>query len=639
MRHLILSICCLFVATSQSFSNNNSVLKNLTSVNAEWLKQSERDFIIQSFSCQQPQSFNEWIAAHLMLVEQTLKARDVSKLSASQKENRFKLLQELNGYGKAGVFPVNDYVAYKTPVFIDRRGTHCAVGYLMQQSGAEALAQKINAEQKYAYVHEIKIEGVKAWADANGFTVDELAWIQPGYPITLPAQSMEGGLDGNVNAIAVHQQGLAVYAAGSFSKTTKGITCNNIAAYISGFAGFDWISVGAGVNGTVHALIVENNKLYAGGEFSTAGSVAAGRVAVYDINLGQWQALGSLDSTVRALTFYKGELYAAGDFTGFLAKWNGTAWQDVSQGMLYGKGANALQVWDTLLVVGGNFELATGALRKHVIAFDGIQPMLLGMGTPTPVNDLEIHQGKLYAACKVIDGNDTCALAVFNQEINEWQVEIKPNKGIADGFEGNAIFKLQSFGSSLIVGGDFFCSSGMTFGNNLMEIKNQKFPGDTTVYKILNPLAITDKPVHAISFELNTVYFGGDFLTNKYTDTLNHIASLQLAPNAVKNIADNTIQISLFPNPVSDVLTIKSLDNSEIKRVEIYDAIGRNAFGENFVANRLNSSSKCVLASNFCSTEFVSNQQSISLKSLTPGIYSVRILVNNNWSFSKLVKE
>jgi len=617
MRQLMLFICCLFVATVQSFSNNNFVLKNLASVNAEWLKQSERDAILQSVSFQQPQSFNEWIAAHLMLVEQTLKARDVSKLSAAQKENRFKLLNELNGYWKAGVFPVNNYVAFTTPVFIDRKKTHCAVGYLMQQSGAEALAQKINTEQKFAYVHEIKVEGVKAWADANGFTLDELAWIQPGYPTTLPANSMEGGLNGTVNAIAVHPQGLAVYAAGSFSKTTKGVNCNNIAAYISGFAGYDWISVGNGLNGTVHTLLVDNNKLYAGGEFTTAGGVAAGRVAVYDISSGQWQALGSLDSTVRALAFYKGKLYAAGDFTGFVAKWNGTAWQDVSDGMVYGKGATSLQIWDTLLVIGGNFELATGALRKHIIAYDGLQTRLMGMGTPTPVNDLEVHKGKLYAACNVIDGNDSCALAVFNQDYYEWDVEVKPNSDIVEGFGGNAIFKLQSFGSSLLAGGDFYCSSGMTFGNNLMEMRNQVFPGDTTIYKVLNPLAITDKPVHAIAFELSTIYFGGAFLTNKQTDTLNHIASLQLVPSSINDAFENLLDVMLYPNPSGDLINIRSKDNAGVERIEVFDAKGQKVMDKNLH----------------------NSESTVALKQLAAGLYSVKVYTANKQGVVRMVKQ
>lgn len=617
MRQLILSVFCLLFTTAFSFSNDNVLLKKLVSVNAEWLKQSERHAILQSAVFLQPQSYNAWITAHLMLVEKTLQARDVSKLTSTQKHNRVKLLCQLNEYWRAGVFPINDYVTYQTPVFIDRQGTHCAVGFLMQQSGAEDLAQKINTEQKFAYVHEIKVSGVKAWADKHGFTIDELAWIQPGYPTNLPAYSMEGGLNGTVNAIAADGPGLSVYAAGSFNKSTKGVVCNNIAAYISGFAGFDWVSVDNGVNGAVHTLLMHNNKLYAGGEFSTAGSVAAGKVAMYDIAMGQWQALGSLDSTVRALTFYKGELYAAGDFTGFVAKWNGTTWQDVSQGMMYGKGATTLKVWDTLLVVGGNFELTTGALRKHVIAFDGTQPRLLGMGTTTPVNDLEIHDGKLYAACNVIDGNDTCALAVFNQHNNEWEVLLKPSMGMADGFDGNAIFKLQSHGPNLLAGGDFFCTAGMITGNNLMAIKNGKIPGDTTVYQILNPLAVTDKPVRAIATDVNTVYFGGAFLTNKYTDTLNHIASLQLDPTSIKNVSNSTINVSVFPNPVSESLSIQSLENSELSKLEIYDATGRNVHEQNLT----------------------SKQKSISVANLPSGIYSAKILANNKWHTTKFVKQ
>jgi hypothetical protein len=58
-------------------------------------------------------------------------------------------------------------------------------------------------EQKYAYVHEIKVSGVAEWAAKNGFTLDELAWIQPGYPVQSNAQDMEGGLNGPVNAIAI----------------------------------------------------------------------------------------------------------------------------------------------------------------------------------------------------------------------------------------------------------------------------------------------------------------------------------------------------------------------------------------------------------------------------------------------------
>jgi 16S rRNA (cytosine1402-N4)-methyltransferase len=52
----------------------------------------------------------------------------------------------------------------------------------MQQSGCEELSRKIDKHEKFAYVKEIKAEGLAEWAKTNGFTVDELAWIQPAYP-------------------------------------------------------------------------------------------------------------------------------------------------------------------------------------------------------------------------------------------------------------------------------------------------------------------------------------------------------------------------------------------------------------------------------------------------------------------------
>jgi hypothetical protein len=107
-------------------------------------QQPEKLSVIQQANFTTPNTFNEWIAVHLKLVETTLRQRDIRHLSASQISHRTALLDKLQQYHQAGVFPINDYLPYKNPIFIDRIGTHCAVGYLMQQSGAEDLAQRID---------------------------------------------------------------------------------------------------------------------------------------------------------------------------------------------------------------------------------------------------------------------------------------------------------------------------------------------------------------------------------------------------------------------------------------------------------------------------------------------------------------
>lgn len=623
MRNLTLFIL-LLLSTKIFAGETNNLISNLEKVNREWSKQADGIRLVVNIQTNN-NTFDDWIATHLMLVEQTLRARDVSNLTFEQKQNRFRLLNELNGYWHSRAFPVNDYVAYQTPVFIDRTGNHCAVGYLMQQSGAEELAQRINANEKFAYVHQIKTPGVKQWADDNGFTVDELAWIQPAYPTQIPCEDLDGGLNGTVNAVVAEPNGQVVYVAGSFTETTGGVTCNNIAAWFSGFAGWDWMPLGTGVNGTIHAMYLHNNKLYVGGNFTMAGGVAAKNIAAYDISLGQWQAVGNLDSTVRALTVYGYDLYAGGDFTGFVSKWTGSNWQDVTAGFIYGEGVRALDVFDSKLVIGGNFELATGALRKHVATYDGAYMGSLGFGTLTPVNDFEIHEGNLYAACDAVAGNDTCALAVF--ENDDWNILLKSEMGIMSGFSGNAIYKIVSAGSSLLAAGDFGCSWGMLYGSHLMELRRETYLPDTTEYLSTSPLAIPDQPVHDLMLVNNTLYFGGAFVINAFSDTLNHVGTIELTSTAINEPEKEAVKISVFPNPSSDVIRIQPADNRRIQWIEVYDATGRRILAES-------------TGSGFETTVVQTSPRTypVSIHHLEAGFYTVRTLIDNKWSHSNFVK-
>jgi hypothetical protein len=67
------------------------------------------------------------------------------------------------------------------PRFIDDRGVHCAVGHLIAASGATELARAINTDYEYAYVREMTSPTLLAWASARGFSIEELASIQPAY--------------------------------------------------------------------------------------------------------------------------------------------------------------------------------------------------------------------------------------------------------------------------------------------------------------------------------------------------------------------------------------------------------------------------------------------------------------------------
>jgi hypothetical protein len=200
-----------FSITLAANNQKNQLIEKLSRVNVQWLIQNDVDDVAL---IREPNTFNDWISTHLNLVEYTLRNRSTAHLSAEQKNHRFQLLDELKEYAEAGVFPINDYLPYQNPVFIDRIGTHCAVGYLMMQSGNDDLARRIDAREKFAYIHEIKTPGVAQWAAEHGFTTDELAWIQPGYPPQSNAFDLNGGLNGTVLATAFQPNDETLYMAG-----------------------------------------------------------------------------------------------------------------------------------------------------------------------------------------------------------------------------------------------------------------------------------------------------------------------------------------------------------------------------------------------------------------------------------------
>ncbi len=167
-----------------------------------------------------------------------------------------------------------------------------------------------------------------------------------------------------VSALTVFDDGSgpALYAGGRFTRV-GGVAADNIAKW----NGSSWTPVGSGVNEEVRTLGVFDDgsglAFYAGGLFTSAGGVAANYIAKW--NGSNWSALGRgmsgglLTTRVYALTAFDDgsgpALYAGGDFTTagaiaarLVAKWNGSRWSALGSG------------------VGGDFQVVVAALT----AFD-----------------------------------------------------------------------------------------------------------------------------------------------------------------------------------------------------------------------------------------------------------------------------
>ena len=136
--------------------------------------------------------------------------------------------------------------------------------------------------------------------------------------------------------------------------------------------------------------------LFAAGEFTTAGGVAAERVARW--NGSSWSAPGSgVSDTVLALAVFDDgsgpALYAGGEFTRaggsvarHVAKWDGASWSPLGTGVsgTSDDGVSALSVFDDgnglALYAGGRFTLAGGMAVSHIARWDGASWEPLGGG-------------------------------------------------------------------------------------------------------------------------------------------------------------------------------------------------------------------------------------------------------------------
>lgn len=151
--------------------------------------------------------------------------------------------------------------------------------------------------------------------------------------------ALGSGLNGICHALAFGRDGFTLFAGGAFT-TAGGVTVN----YVARYSGATWYAMGAtgmaGGTPAVYTLAVgPDDRLYAGGNFTTAGGVSCLNVAVWNGNVWSPLASGLAGGDVRALWFdSEGVLWAGGAFTGSsgsyddsdnLGTWNGYIWSGV----------------------------------------------------------------------------------------------------------------------------------------------------------------------------------------------------------------------------------------------------------------------------------------------------------------------
>ncbi len=305
----------------------------------------------------------------------------------------------------------------------------------------------------------------------------------------------------------------------------KGMTLNNVGAYYqimesegyhsSGSSNITvsdgsassgkWSGLGSGTNASVSALAQgADGTLYAGGDFTTAGGVAANYIAKW--NGSSWSALKTgFESPVYALASDSRYVYACGKITvkgvsGYqVRKWSGTTWYNVgkpfngyvnalvfaSDGKLYAggsfskngiitalniarwNGSNWVQAGDGLssevkalvagsngvLYAGGFFTKSKNTTARYIAKWDGSVWTEVGGGMDNFVTSLAYRDNVLYAGGSFSKAGTVSAACVAKYSNNAWSK-------IGSGMNGTIRSFAFNSGGNLIAGGSFTTADG-----------------------------------------------------------------------------------------------------------------------------------------------------------------------------------
>lgn len=175
MKKILIPIVCIGLTLSARAEN---LFDQLVAFNPNWQSYETR---LDFGNSKDFQSDREYIQTHLTNVLQILRSNPTEHLTCEQFETRTELIKKLESYKNRGLFPMNYYRKERIPVFIDEHNTHCAVGYLLMETGFDHVAHRIAAKNNYAWVKEIDDAALPSWQEFSGFTLAEIKLIQGAY--------------------------------------------------------------------------------------------------------------------------------------------------------------------------------------------------------------------------------------------------------------------------------------------------------------------------------------------------------------------------------------------------------------------------------------------------------------------------
>lgn len=597
MKHFL--IILLLLPFSILSAESNLAYKEMLTVNACWKDNPDGIGFLHSSE----RKHKNAIIHHLFIVEKTLRNRSTEHLNETQKMNRLKNLDVLYQYASIGIVPTNDYVKYTTPVFIDRKGVHCAVGYLIKESGFQNLAKAIDSNQKFAYIKDIKNEELLQWQKESGLSFEELAWIQPGYPYFGYAANIGKGLNGEIKDLAESSGKYSLIAAGSFM--IPGIQDSIL---VAGFDGQAWKAILIG-KGIVNKMEVNGNTIISYGGHITYTGVNSAEIIETDISGTSpiHSAKAYLDGEIYGFETYQSKKFICGSFTGGLAYKNVNTW--VSIPSYYYKAPKSIKTHKGFLYIAGDtFVDGSGYLLSR---YDGntLQTNSISSNINLhALNTLNVYHDKLFIGIKSKRYTDTL---LYEFDGNNGKLSVMNN--FLYGYElKNIIVKDSAF---IMVGQ--FTIGNFTNANGLVHFKSEN-QYDFTMLISLRGYVNT-----AILKNDNEYYIGGSFSTYskkgqngfQYQDSLNNVGIVYKNPVSIPIIPNSSEAISIYPNPSNGLFSLINYIESDLT-IKVYSIQGVELIN--------------------C---FDKEKGIINLTDFASGIYQILVYKNNTVQCLKIVKE
>jgi hypothetical protein len=290
-------------------------------------------------------------------------------------------------------------------------------------------------------------EGIAAIEISDGaqYMVDDLIF-SPRFADDKYWRPMGGsaGVNGTVRELEVY--GDRLFAGGDFA-SAGGVAGTT---YLAGWNGSAWTSLGTAPNATVWAMTVWDGKLIVGGEFTNVGA----RVAAW--NGSSWESLGAgFNGPVYDLLVWNGELYASGAFyqsggaqVHYVGRWNGTAWEALGTNQIEEAGyVYSMTVYRNELIVAGYL---FAPFDRSLVRWDGDTWSVFEGGGNSEIDAVAVWNGDLYVGGVFSEiGNPPVALpGIARWDGSEWQA-------VGDGLGGGYIWKLLPYDGALLAVGSF----------------------------------------------------------------------------------------------------------------------------------------------------------------------------------------